>query len=109
MEKLDTLKEKLKFIKMELRDAKGIKVFHDVPKYAHMQGLFSTGDRKVFEVLLKMVRTDDFKTACSEAKMNMDFYIFREKSFNEILPWDFIDNGISKEELWREYNKALKG
>ncbi|MBA4348389.1 MAG: hypothetical protein C0415_00145 [Thermodesulfovibrio sp.] len=108
MEKLDTLKEKLKFIKIELRNVKGVKVFHDVPKYAHMQGLFSTGDRKIFDVLLKMVRTDDFKTACSEANVDMDFYVFREKGFNEILPWDFIDTGISKDRLWKEYSKALK-
>jgi len=107
MERLDSVKEKLKFIKKELRDEKGIKVFHDVPKYAHMQGLFSMGDRRVFRVLKAMVKTDDYKAACSEAGVNIDFYIFRKKDFNEILPWDFIDTDISEEKLWNEYLEAM--
>jgi radical SAM superfamily enzyme YgiQ (UPF0313 family) len=107
MEHLDSVKEKLKFIKKALRDEKGVKVFHDVPKYAHMQGLFSMGDRRVFNVLKAMVKTDDYKAACSQAGVDMDYYIFREKSFDEILPWDFIDTGISKEKLWNEYIEAI--
>jgi radical SAM superfamily enzyme YgiQ (UPF0313 family) len=107
METLDSIKEKLKFIKKELKDERSIKVFHDVPKYAHMQGLFSMGDRRVFNVLKAMVKTDDYRSACSRAEVEMDFYIFRKKDFNEILPWDFIDAGISKEKLWAEYIEAI--
>ncbi|BCB95868.1 radical SAM protein [Dissulfurispira thermophila] len=107
MEPLDSIKEKLKFIKKALKDEKGVKVFHDVPKYAYMQGLFSMGDRRVFNVLKAMVKTDDYKAACSEAGVDMDYYIFREKNFDEILPWDFIDTGISKEKLWNEYIEAM--
>jgi radical SAM superfamily enzyme YgiQ (UPF0313 family) len=107
MERLDSVKEKLKFIKNALRDEKGVKVFHDVPKYAHMQGLFSMGDRRVFNVLKAMVKTDDYRSACSQAGVDMDFYIFRKKDFNENLPWDFIDTGISKEKLWNEYMEAM--
>lgn len=107
MEHLDSVKEKLKFIKKSLRDEKGVKVFHDVPKYAHMQGLFSMGGRRIFNVLKEMIKTDDYKSACSQAGVDMDFYIFRKKDFNEILPWDFIDTGISKEKLWNEYLEAM--
>lgn len=107
MESLDSVKEKLKFIKKALRDENGIKVFHDVPKYAHMQGMFSTGDRRVFGVLREMVKTDDYRAACSKAGVDMGFYIFRKRDFDEILPWDFIDVGISKEKLRDEYIKAL--
>jgi radical SAM superfamily enzyme YgiQ (UPF0313 family) len=107
MERLDSVKEKLKFIKTALRDERGVKVFHDVPKYAHMQGLFSMGDRRIFRVLKEMVKTDDYRSACSQAGVDMDFYIFRKKDFNENLPWDFIDTGISKEKLWSEYLEAM--
>ncbi len=108
MESLDSVKGKLKFIKKALRDEKGIKVFHDVPKYAHMQGMFSTGDRRVFGVIKEMVKTDDYRAACSKAGVDMGFYIFRERDFDEMLPWDFIDAGISKEKLRDEYMEALK-
>jgi len=107
MESLDSVKGKLKFIKKALRDEKGVKVFHDVPKYAHMQGMFSTGDRRVFGVLKEMVKTDDYRAACSKAGTDIGFYIFRQKGFDEILPWEFIDAGTSKEKLRDEYMNAL--
>ncbi|MBI3592876.1 MAG: radical SAM protein, partial [Nitrospirae bacterium] len=107
METLKAAKDKLKFIKKSLKDDKGVKVFHDVPKYAHMQGLFSMGDRRVLRVLEAMVRSDDLKSACAEAGLDMGYYVFRHKGLDELLPWDFIDAGVSKERLREEYASAL--
>lgn len=107
MEPLVVVKEKLKFIKKGLRDEGSIKVFHDVPKYAHLQGLFARGDRRVFKVIEAMTKTDDMKKACSEAGIDMAFYVFRKRDFQEILPWDFIEADIPKERLWEEYSEAL--
>ncbi len=107
MEPLNSVKEKLHFIKKALRNLRGVKVFHDVPKFAHMQGLFSRGDRRVFSVLEFMADTDDWVKACSAADVDRDFYLFRNKEFGEMLPWDFIDTGISKQKLWDEYTEAL--
>lgn len=107
MDRLGSVKEKLNCIKKALKDASGVKVLHDVPKYAHMQGLFSVGDRRVFKTLEIMFETDDWLKACSEAGVDKDLYIFRRKEFDEILPWDFIDAGIFKEKLWSEYMKSL--
>lgn len=110
MEALGTVKGKMKFIKKALKDIKGVKVFHDVPRYAHMQGLFSMGDRRVLNVLEAMTRTkdltDDWNRACSEAGIDGAYYIFRDRGFEEKLPWDFIDTGISKVKLWDEYKKS---
>lgn len=108
MEQLDSVKEKLGFIKKALKNERGVKVFHDVPKYAHLQGLFSVGDRRIFNVLQAMVKNDDYRRACSEAGIDIGFYIFRKKEYDEILPWDFIDVGIQKEKLWNEYEDAIK-
>jgi radical SAM superfamily enzyme YgiQ (UPF0313 family) len=107
MENLSEVKERLKIIKKGLMSVKGVKVFHDVPKYAYMQGLFSAGDRRVSRVLEEMSKNDDWMKAAEAAGINKDFYIFRKKEFNENLPWDFIDMGIRKDRLWAEYQKAL--
>jgi radical SAM superfamily enzyme YgiQ (UPF0313 family) len=107
MERLDSAKKKIRQIKKSL-EPKGIKVFHDVPKYAHMQGLFSLGDRRIFLVIERMVETDDWRTACADAGIDPDFYVFRKKLFDETLPWDFIDIGVPKEKIWEEYSKAIK-
>jgi len=54
-----------------------------------------------------MLKISDWKKACIEAAIDPDFYVMRNKSVSENLPWDFIDSGISKEKLWEEYQKAL--
>ena len=107
MEKIEIVKKRLKAVKSSLLPIKGIKVFHDVPKYAYMQGFFSMGDRRVSRVLETMLKIHDWKKACIEAGIGPDFYVMRNKDFSENLPWDFIDSGISKERLWDEYLKAL--
>ena len=107
MEKIEIVKKRLKAIKSSLLPIKGIKVFHDVPKYAYMQGLFSMGDRRISKPLEAMLRIHDWKKACIESGIDPDFYVMRNKDFSEKLPWDFIDSGISKERLRDEYQKAL--
>jgi radical SAM superfamily enzyme YgiQ (UPF0313 family) len=112
METLFEVKERLKMIKKGLMSIKGVKVFHDIPKYAYMQGLFSMGDRRVSKALEKMVDPElvsgqDWIKAAETAGVNKDFYIFRKREFSEILPWDFIDMGMTKDKLWAEYQEAL--
>jgi radical SAM superfamily enzyme YgiQ (UPF0313 family) len=107
MESLSKVKERLKVIKKGLVSVKGVSVFHDVPKYAYMQGLFSMGDRRLSRVLEEMSNIRDWMKAVEASGINRDFYIFRKKDFSEILPWDFIDIGIEKEKLWTEYQEAI--
>jgi len=107
METLSEVKERLKMLKKGLNLIKGVKVFHDIPKYAHMQGLFSMGDRRVSIVPEKMLKVQDWMKAAEASGINKDFYIFRKKDFDEILPWDFIDSGTPKEKLWAEYQEAI--
>jgi hypothetical protein len=72
-----------------------------------MQGLFSRGDRRISRVLEGMEETDDWRKACMNKGINAEFYLFRQRDLDEMLPWDFIDNYLSKEKLWTEYEKAL--
>ena len=59
MKKIAVVKERLKATKSSLLQIKGIKVFHDVPKYAYMQGFFSMGDRRISKPLEAMLRIHD--------------------------------------------------
>ena len=47
--------------------------------------------------------------AFRETGVDPDFYAHRRRGRDEILPWDFVDSGISKEFLWREKEKAEQG
>ncbi len=100
------VRDRIQTIKKAL-SKKGINVQHDAVRDAYVQGLLAMGDRRVGKALLKMVYEYNWKKACDEAGIDYGSYIFRKKEQDERLPWDFIDNGVSKEKLWEEYQKAL--
>ena len=109
MESPAVVKERFNLLKKSLISVNGVKVFHDVPKYAYMQGLFSMGDRRIAKVLETMLEESDWGKAATASGINKDFYLFRKKDLSEHLPWDFIDMGPSKQKLWEEYQEAMNG
>ena len=46
--------------------------------------------------------------AFAECGVDMDFYTKRERSLDEVFPWDFIDTGVTKEFLKREWQNAME-
>jgi radical SAM superfamily enzyme YgiQ (UPF0313 family) len=101
--------KKIKKIENAFRRDKQIKVIHDVPKWNYVQALLSLGDRRVGEILLTVNRLGgNWAQALKEVNINPDFYVYRQKRLDEVLPWDLIDLGISKKALVSEYSKALK-
>ena len=109
MESPLVVKERFNLLKKSLISVNGVKVFHDVPKYAYMQGLFSMGDRRIAKVLETMLEESDWGKAATASGINKDFYLFRKRNVSEHLPWDFIDMGLSKQKLWEEYQEAMNG
>ncbi|MEK6673027.1 MAG: radical SAM protein [Nitrospirota bacterium] len=107
MEKTAIVKNRLQMIKKSLTRLGGVRVFHDVQKYAYMQGLFSRGDRRVSHVIEGMGSGNDWQKACRESGIKADFYLFRNFDFHDMLPWEFIDNGTPVKKLWAEYQEAL--
>lgn len=51
---------------------------------------------------------DRWVEAMNEAGIDPAFYTGRVREYDEILPWDFIDAGVTKEFLWREYEQSQK-
>jgi radical SAM superfamily enzyme YgiQ (UPF0313 family) len=109
MESLSGLKEKQKWLKSALGREGGIKVSFDLPKWAYTQALLSLGDRRVGSILLLLNQHGDWAKALRFSEVNPDFFVYRPKDLDENLPWDFINHGIHKEHLRREYRLALKG
>lgn len=88
---------------------------------SYMEAIFARGDRRLCDVLIKAfekgARFDgwnqyfDFniwKEALEECNVDGDFYAYRQREYDEILPWDFVDTGVSKEFLMRENERAKK-
>ncbi len=100
--------KKIKKIVNAFRNDKQIKIIHDVPKWNYIQALLSLGDRRVGEILLAVHRLDGkWAQALKEVNINPDFYVYRQKQFDEFLPWDIIDLGVSKKMLINQYKKTL--
>ncbi len=84
-----------------------------------MEGVLARGDRRLGEVILRVYQKGCFYDAWSEyykhdvwletireCGLDPDFYTTRVRELDEIFPWDFIDAGITKEFLKREWIKA---
>ncbi len=104
---VNSVGKKIKKIVSAFGPDKQIKVIHDVPKWNYVQALLSLGDRKTGEILLAVHRLrGNWAQALKEVNINADFYVYRQKQFDEILPWDIIDLGTSKKALISECKKA---
>jgi len=87
-----------------------------------IEALLARGDRKVAAVIRKvyekggiydawsdMYKHERWIEAIEECGLSLDFYAFRERNDDELFPWDFIDIGVSKAFLLKEYKKATRG
>jgi radical SAM family uncharacterized protein len=107
MDDVRTLKGKIKKIKTELKKVANLRINSDIPRWAYIQALFSRGDRRVADILLAAhANKGNWAHTFKTVHLNSDFYVLRERDPDETLPWDFIDHGIKKSFLQREYQRA---
>jgi len=109
LDDVNSLRDKLKRIKTGLKKEEKVTVTYDVPKWAYIQALLSRGDRRVGRILLALHTSGgDWSKAFKQVDVNPDFYVYRERTCDEVFPWDFVDQGTTKEYLYGEYQKAIK-
>ena len=116
--------DKAKVVKDEIRaqlNQRSIRYNWHEPDVTVLEGFLARGDRRASQVILKAYEkgaiydawSESFdyniwKEAFAETGVNIDFYTLRERSTDEILPWDFIDAGVKKKFLIREWEQAHK-
>jgi radical SAM family uncharacterized protein/radical SAM-linked protein len=112
--------EKQRFLRGELKRRKLAFKWHDA-HLSFLEGVFARGDRRLARVVLKArelgCRFDgwgehhDFRKweqAFAETGTDPEFYL-RRREFDEILPWDHLESGVSREFLMREEEKSRQG
>jgi radical SAM superfamily enzyme YgiQ (UPF0313 family) len=73
------------------------------------QSVLALGDRRVADALeASVVHGVDLKRGLKTAGLDARFYLFRGRGRDEVLPWDVVDNGVSKSYYLRELDKSLK-
>jgi radical SAM superfamily enzyme YgiQ (UPF0313 family) len=107
LERRGALEEKRRLLEKTLRP-KGIDVELLSPREAFLQTLLSRGDRRCAD-LLELAHAEtggDLRAALRRWPHDPDFFVHREAGLDEDLPWDFLDHGLTKKFLAREYRRG---
>lgn len=115
---IDEIRRKQYLLKSEMKSKIINYNWHDAD-LSILEGVFARGDRRLSKVLVtayeKGCRLDgwnecfkfnEWMEAFKECNVDYTFYNFRERDYDEILPWDFIDVGVSKDFFIKENEKA---
>ena len=107
---------------MEQLNQKSIKYNWHEADVSVLEGAFARGDRRIAKVILEAYRRgclfdswseyfkNDVWLQCFEdCGVDLDFYTTRERADDEIFPWDFIDCGVTRQFLLKEWKKAQEG
>jgi radical SAM superfamily enzyme YgiQ (UPF0313 family) len=91
------VKKRVQRVVAAFRREPSVRVIHDQPKWNYVQALLSLGDRRVSAILLALHQYGgNWPQAMKASNLNPDFYVYRPKNPTEIMPWGFIETGVSK-------------
>ena len=117
----DSIQEKLDFLKSGTRKA-GIKMSYNIPDSTLLESWLSRGDRRLNQVIYEAWKNGAkfdawgerdnlqvWRNAFATVGINPDFYAYRQRDLDEVLPWDHINIGVKKDYLIRDYQLSLQG
>lgn len=118
---LEESKRRIEMVREGLRNRR-IRVKWNTPEMSWLEGIFSRGDRRLaptlveawsmgarFDAWTEHYNMEIWQEALKRTGVVPGFYLHRPRSTDEILPWDHIKSGITKEYLMKEWCRALKG
>jgi radical SAM family uncharacterized protein len=117
---VDELGRKISLLRDGARKAKGVQLTWHDPKASLVEGLASRGDRRLGPVIEQVwrrggtfqewsehFRLDLWLEAMAGAGLDVDWYVYRHRTEDEVLPWDHISAGLHKDFLWQDWQDAL--
>ena len=118
---LGQLEKKQDFLKKNLRMKHTKLKWHDA-RISLLEGALARGDRRLakvielawkkgckFDAWTESFQFEKWEQAFRDGGLSIEFFANRERSHDEVFPWSHIDCGVSRDFLWAEYQKALKG
>ena len=110
MDNQKTVEKKLQYIKKALQKNRRIEVLVESPKEAYIQGVLARGDRRLGAVIAACAAdrgSKSFKAEMKAAGLDMDEMNYRERSFDEFLPWSHLDMGMDDGYLEMEWKRSV--
>ncbi len=78
-------------------------------RHSYYQALLSLGDRRVAPIIDAAEQNgQNWRAAVADTGVDADFFIFRDRSGDAVLPWDIIDGGMKASFFHTEYEKSLR-
>ncbi len=119
--KVEEGRRRIQLIKERLKGSR-VRVKWNEPELSCLEGIFSRGDRRLSPALIEAWRLGSrfdawgerikglevWNEAFRRTGINPEYYLNRQRSFEEILPWEHIRSGVSRKYLENELEKALK-
>lgn len=120
MERPEVVYERIGAVKGAIKSRSIVFNYHE-QETSFMEAVFARGDRRTCDVLIRAFEKgakfdgwseyfnmDIWKESMEECNLDPEFYVYRERTYDEVLPWDFIDIGVNRKYLERENEKAKK-
>ena len=110
MDNQKTVEKKLQYIKKALQKNRRIEVLVESPKEAYIQGVLARGDRRLGAVIAACAAdrgSKSFKAELKAAGLDMDEMNYRERRFDEFLPWSHLDMGMDEGYLEMEWKRSV--
>lgn len=120
-DRMETLVDKQKFLKEKIT-TKTISYNWHQSEVSFLEAVFAKGDRRLGEVLISAYKNgckfdgwneyfsyEKWMAAFKENNIDPEFYAYRKIPYDEVLPWEHIDVGVTKKFLIKEHEKAMKG
>ncbi|MDR3071424.1 MAG: TIGR03960 family B12-binding radical SAM protein [Endomicrobium sp.] len=89
-------------------------------KASVLEALIAKGDRRLSSVIYKAwqkgarfdqwadkLNSNIWDESIAESNIDLDFYLYRSKNYDEILPWDHLNFGVTKKELYADYINGI--
>lgn len=109
MESVKETDEKLQYLRKAFAKIPNVEAICKSARTGFHQTILALGDRKVADALEYAVLNHcDLKRATRELGLDPSFYVYREKAKEEVLPWDIIDNGVSRDYFWKELERSRR-
>jgi len=109
MEEPSMVERKIKRLRSLMSDIDNVYFNIKSERHSYYQALLSLGDRRVAAVVEAAERNgQNWRAAVAEAGIDGDFYIFRDRTGDAMLPWDIIDGGMKSAFFQSEFEKGLR-
>ena len=121
MARPEIVDERIKAVRGAIKSRSIVYNYHE-QETSFMEAVFARGDRRTCDVLIKAFEKgakfdgwseyfnmEIWNEAMEECNLDSEFYVYREREYDEILPWDFIDIGVNRKYIERENESTIFG